>query len=164
MYFQRQDNEEVSFLLSIPSFPFDNMRDVSYRLRELVDYPRISCPIKYGDNYFFTKNDGLQNQDVLYIQKSLDAEAKVFLDPNKLDEKGLISLCSWKASRDGKLLSYSLCECGSDWRTIKIKSIPSGEDLEDKLEFVKFSGISWTHDNNGFFYSVNHLSLNLMNS
>ncbi|XP_074603193.1 prolyl endopeptidase-like isoform X2 [Brevipalpus obovatus] len=125
---------------------------ITNRLRELVDYPRISCPIKYGDHYFFTKNDGLQNQDVLYIQKSLDAEAKVFLDPNKLDEKGLISLCSWKASQDGKLLSYSLCECGSDWRTIRIKSVPSGEDLEDKLEFVKFSGISWTHDNNGFFY------------
>lgn len=124
-------------------------------MRELLDYPRIGCPVKCGKNYLLKKNDGLQNQDVLYVQESLEDEPKALLDPNKLDEKGLISLALWKASEDGTLLAYGLCQSGSDWRTVKIKSIPSGEDLEDIVEFVKYSGIEWTHDNKGFFYSVN---------
>jgi len=121
------------------------------RLTELLNYPRVSSPRKVGEVYFFSKNDGLQNQAVIYVQKGLDAEPEVFIDPNKLSENGTVAIGLLGASEDNTLMAYSRSEAGSDWSTIRIKDIATGEDLDDQIDWVKFSGTSWYGD--GFFYS-----------
>lgn len=117
------------------------------------NYPRYSLPYKHGDRYFFTKNDGLQNQSVLYMQKSLDGEASVVIDPNTLSEDGTVALNSEEYSHDGKLLAYGLSSSGSDWQEIHIRDIDAGKDFGEVLEWCKFSGIAWKHDNSGFYYN-----------
>lgn len=102
-------------------------------------------------------NSGLQNQYVVYIMRGgLDAKQEIFFDPNQLSEDGTISLSSYSVrfSDDGKWWAYGLQKSGSDWTTIKIKNVETGVDLPEELSNVKFSEISWTKDNNGFFYSV----------
>ena len=123
------------------------------RLTELWDYEKFSVPWKKGGRYFFEKNDGLQNQDVLYTMKSLDEEPRVLIDPNKLSEDGTVALRGLSVSEDGKLLAYSLSKAGSDWQDWYVRDIDTGKDLTDHLEWVKFSGASWTKDGKGFFYS-----------
>lgn len=91
---------------------------------------------------------------VYYKQKSLDAEPIVFLDPNKMSIDGTIALHSMVFSEDGNFVAYSQSESGSDWETIKIRNVETGIDFEDVLQRTKFATISWTHNNNGFFYSV----------
>lgn len=90
---------------------------------------------------------------VLYQQTSLESEPVEFVDPNKFADDGTTSLSSSEFSEDGKLFAYMLCEKGSDWATIKIRSAETKLDLDDRLENVKFSCLSWTHDNKGFFYN-----------
>ncbi|XP_015792125.1 prolyl endopeptidase isoform X2 [Tetranychus urticae] len=126
---------------------------INERLKDLMDYPKYSCPFKRGSRYFFRKNDGLQNQSVLYIQDSLDSEPKVFFDPNTLDKDGLVSLSFTNFSLDGEWLSYGLADAGSDWRRIKIRKVDTGADADETVYFCKYSQTSWTHDNKGFFYS-----------
>ncbi|MEL6140623.1 MAG: S9 family peptidase, partial [Bacteroidota bacterium] len=121
------------------------------RLTELVNYPRLSSPFKVGDYYFFSKNDGLQNQSVIYYQQGLDGEPKVFIDPNALNEDGTTSISLLGASKDKKYMAYSRSDAGSDWRKIYVREIATNTDLEDELEWVKFSGAGWYKD--GFFYS-----------
>jgi len=123
------------------------------RMTELFNYPKYSCPFKRGDKYFYFMNTGLQNQSVLYVQSSLDADAEVFLDPNKFSEDGTVSLRGRRFSEDGKLLAYGISKSGSDWVTIKFKDVETGEDLPDVLERVKFSCMEWTHDQKGLFYN-----------
>ncbi|MCI5057194.1 MAG: S9 family peptidase, partial [Flavobacteriales bacterium] len=128
------------------------MRDaIKDRLKELWNYPKYSSPFKRGDYYYFYKNDGLQNQYVLYRQKSLNDSAMVFLDPNKLNEKGTSALGSTSFSKDARYFAYAINEAGSDWATIYVRDTETGKDLEDKLEWVKFSGMAWA--GNGFYYS-----------
>lgn len=123
------------------------------RLTELWDYEKYSIPWKRGDRYFFFKNDGLQNQSVLYTLTDLQGEAQVLLDPNRLSEDGTIALSGFAVSRNGEYLAYGLSEGGSDWVQWYVKHIPTGEDGPDHLQWVKFSGAAWTEDHQGFFYS-----------
>ncbi|MFW9259686.1 prolyl oligopeptidase family serine peptidase [Nostoc sp. CALU 546] len=126
---------------------------IKQRLTKLWDYEKYGIPFKEGERYFYFKNDGLQNQSVLYTLKTLDDQPKVLLDPNKLSEDGTIALSGLSISEDGKLLAYGLSSSGSDWQEWKVRNIETGEDLQDHLKWIKFSGASWTYDNQGFFYS-----------
>ncbi|WP_414405607.1 prolyl oligopeptidase family serine peptidase [Synechococcus sp. R65.1] len=123
------------------------------RLTQLWNYEKYSQPFKEGGRYFYFKNDGLQNQSVLYTQASLEAEARVLLDPNTLSEDGTVALSGIAISRDGRYLAYGLSRSGSDWQEWKVRDIETGEDLPDHLRWIKFSGASWTPDGQGFFYS-----------
>lgn len=123
------------------------------RLTEVWDYEKYSVPWKKGGRYFFQKNDGLQNQYVLYTMKSLDGKPRVLIDPNKLSEDGTVAIRGLSVSEDGKHLAYALSEAGSDWQEWYVRDIETVEDLGDHLKWVKFSGASWTQDGKGFFYS-----------
>uniref|UniRef100_A0A7S1DPL6 Prolyl endopeptidase n=3 Tax=Hemiselmis andersenii TaxID=464988 RepID=A0A7S1DPL6_HEMAN len=105
------------------------------------------------DRYYFYKNDGLQNQYVLMTQKTLEDAPEVFFDPNALSSDGTKSLGPSSFSESGKYWAYGITASGSDWNTLYVKDIETGKTLEDKVEWVKFSGISWLHDDSGFFYS-----------
>ncbi|MEI6895861.1 MAG: prolyl oligopeptidase family serine peptidase [Colwellia sp.] len=121
------------------------------RLAELWNYEKIGAPFKKGDYTFFYKNDGLQNQYVVYRQKD-DGDAEVFLDPNAFSEDGTTSMGQLSFSKDGSLAAYSISEGGSDWRKIIIIDVETKKVLELPLIDVKFSGISW-FKNEGFYYS-----------
>ena len=123
------------------------------RLTELWDYPRFGVPLKKGGRYFFAKNDGLQNQAVLYWQTALDAEPRLLLDPNRLSEDGTVALSTSAWSEDGRLLAYGTSASGSDWQTFHVREVDTGRDRPDTLRWIKFSGAAWTHDGAGFFYS-----------
>ncbi|NES80280.1 MAG: S9 family peptidase [Moorea sp. SIO2B7] len=126
---------------------------IKQRLTKLWNYEKYGIPFKEGNRYFYFKNDGLQNQSVLYTLSSLEDIPKVLLDPNTLSEDGTVALSGLSISEDGKLMAYGLSTGGSDWIEWKVRDIESGEDFSDYIKWVKFSGVSWTHDNQGFFYS-----------
>ena len=125
---------------------------IKQRLTQLWDYEKFGIPFKEGSRYFYFKNDGLQNQSILYTLTSLDAEPRVLLDPNKLSEDGTVALSGLAISEDGKLLAYGLSTSGSDWQEWKVRDVETCVD-SDYLNWIKFSGASWSHDNQGFFYS-----------
>lgn len=122
------------------------------RLEELWDYEKYSVPIKEAGCYFFTRNDGLQNQSVLYVQDNLDTEPRPLIDPNTWSEDGTIALAGYEASRDGRYLAYGVAEAGSDWRTWKVLDLTTGETLPDEVAWVKYSSAEWLPDGSGFFY------------
>jgi len=121
-------------------------------LTEIWDFPKYGTPSRKGDRYFFMKNDGLQNQYVLYTHIGLDGEHEVLLDPNTLSEDGTVALAGTSLSNDGKYLAYKIARAGSDWNEIFVMDVATKEQLPDQIEWVKFSGISWLGD--GFFYSA----------
>ncbi|KAI3750731.1 hypothetical protein L2E82_21498 [Cichorium intybus] len=123
------------------------------KLTKFYDYPKFGAPFREADKYFYFYNSGLQPQKVLYMQDSLDGEAEVLLDPNGLSEDGTVSLNTYAVSEDAKYLAYALSSSGSDWVTIKVMRIDDKKVEPDTLSWVKFSGISWTNDSKGFFYS-----------
>lgn len=130
-------------------------QQLSDKVTALWNYPKYSAPARRGNNYFHYANSGLQNQSVLYKQVgSLEAEPSVFLDPNTLSADGTIALSNTAFSDDGQYFAYGLSESGSDWNKIKVKNVDTGADYPECLERIKFSGIAWTKDNKGFFYSV----------
>jgi prolyl oligopeptidase len=124
---------------------------VRERLEKMWDYPRFGVPFSEGDYYFFFKNDGLQNQAVLYIKEGLDGEPQVLLDPNKLSDDGTVALYDLSVSHDAKYMAYSISRSGSDWTEIYVMDIATRELLPDVVKWVKFSGMSW--ENDGFYYS-----------
>jgi prolyl oligopeptidase len=126
---------------------------IRQRLKKLWNYERYGVPFKEGGRYFFFKNDGLQNQNVLYTVPSLDAPPAVLLDPNGLSADGTVALADISVSDDGNLMAYGLSAAGSDWEQWKVRDVRTGKDLSDDLNWVKFSGASWKKDLSGFFYS-----------
>jgi len=126
---------------------------IKQRLTELWNYPRYSVPVREGSRYFYTKNDGLQNQAVLYWQERLEGEAHVVLDPNQLSADGTVALTNLAYSKDGRLLAYGLSRSGSDWQEIKIRNLDTGTDFQETLKWCKFSGIAWRHGHQGFYYN-----------
>lgn len=128
--------------------------ELKERLEKLWNYEKVGSPFKEGDYTYFYKNDGLQNQYVIYRHKNGEdaSKAEVFLDPNTFKEDGTISLAGLSFSKDGKTLAYAISEGGSDWRKVIILDVESKSMLEDTLVDVKFSGISWKL-NEGFYYS-----------
>ena len=127
--------------------------EIHSRLTKLWNFERFSPPIKRGGRYFFTRNDGLQNQAVLYWSDKLDSEPKLLLDPNKLSKDGTVALGGWDVSDDGKLLAFGLAGAGSDWREWKVMEVESQKERTDSIKWSKFAGIAWTPDNKGFFYA-----------
>ena len=125
---------------------------INSRLTELWDYPKYGAPFKEAGKYFFFKNNGLQNQSVLYTMQDLGAEPSVLLDPNTFTEDGTAALTGIEISDDGKYLVYQVAKSGSDWNDVFVKNIETGELLADHISWVKFSGLGWYKD--GFFYSA----------
>ena len=123
------------------------------RLTRLWNFERYGIPFRQGGRYFFTKNDGLQNQSVLHVTDALDAPPRTLLDPNTLSADGTVALSGYSVSDDGNLLAYGLSASGSDWNEWKVRDVRTGTDLSDHLKWVKFSRASWTKDGKGFFYS-----------
>ena len=143
------DQNKVTFAY-LNNIPFrDKLKS---RLETLFNYERVSAPTKHGDWEYFYKNDGLQNQSVLYRRKDADSEAEVFLDPNKFREDGTISLASTSFTDDGSLFGYLISVGGSDWRKAIVMNTETKEIVEDTLQNIKFSGMSW-RGNDGFYYS-----------
>ena len=126
---------------------------IRQRLTKLWNYERYSVPYQEGGRYFYSRNDGLQNQSVLYSMAKLGDTPRVLLDPNKLALDGTVALAGTAVSPDGKLLAYGTAASGSDWNEWKVRDIATGKDLSDHLKWVKFSSTSWTRDGKGFFYS-----------
>ncbi|MBU6228108.1 MAG: prolyl oligopeptidase family serine peptidase [Cyanobacteria bacterium REEB459] len=126
---------------------------IRQRLTQLWNYERYGIPFRQGDRYFYFKNDGLQNQSVLYTLASLEAEPRVLLDPNTLSPDGTVALSGLAVSEDGAWLAYGLSTAGSDWVEWHVRDIDTGGDTGDELRWVKFSSVAWTHDHQGFFYS-----------
>ena len=126
---------------------------IEKRLTELYNYPKIGVPRHRGPYYFFSKNAGLQNQSVYYVQKGLAGQPRPLIDPNTLSADGTVALSNTSPSPDGRLLGYALSQSGSDRQEIFVRSVVTGKDLPDHLKWMKFSPITWTHDGKGFYYT-----------
>ncbi|MBL8171423.1 MAG: S9 family peptidase [Acidobacteria bacterium] len=147
-WIEAENKLTFDFLEQIPQ-----RKQIKERLTTLWNYEKYSPPFKEGNQYFYFKNDGLQNQDVLYTLASLEAAPRVLLDPNKLSADGTVALSGLAISHDGKYLAYSLSSSGSDWQEWHVREIATGRDLSDVIKWSKFSGAAWTKDGQGFFYS-----------
>ncbi len=123
------------------------------RLTELWNYPRTGLPFKEANWYFYTKNDGLQNQSPLFVRDGLSGAERLLIDPNTLSKDGTVAVALTSPSPDGKWLGYGLATGGSDWRELKLRDVATGQDATDVIKWAKFTGFSWTHDAKGFFYS-----------
>ena len=122
------------------------------RLKEVWNYPKYGIPRQRGSRLFFTQNDGLQAQPILYVQKG-DGEPRVLIDPNALSDDGTVAMVDWQPTADGRYMMYALSESGLDWRTFKVRDVTTGQDLDDTLENIKFSSAAWRKDGSGFYYS-----------
>ena len=137
---------------------FDYLKEIPFRetikerLEDLLNYERYSAPLEEGNYTYFSKNDGLQDQSVMYRQKKGSEDTEVFLDPNKFSADGTTSLSGTSFTKDGSLLAYLISEGGSDWRKVIVIDAETKEVVDDTLKDVKFSGIAW-NGNEGFYYS-----------
>jgi prolyl oligopeptidase len=143
-----QNKVTFGYLNQIPERP-----QLRNRLTELWNYERYGAPFKRGGKYFYFKNDGLQNQSVLYVTTNLRETGQVLLDPNKLAADGTTALSGLSVSEDGKTLAYGIAVAGSDWQEWRFIDIATGAPLPDVLKHIKFSGVSWMADGSGVFYS-----------
>lgn len=152
------DSEETkNWVTAQNELTFNHLKKIPYReairerLSNLWNYERYSAPFKEGGKYYYFKNDGLQNQSVLYAQDEPGGESTLVLDPNQFSTDGTASLAGYSFSNDGRYLAYQVSTGGSDWRTAYVKDLQTGKVMEDKLEWLKFTGTPWY--GNGFFYS-----------
>jgi prolyl oligopeptidase len=143
-----QNQVTQSYLAQIPA-----RAAIKQRLTSLWNYERYSVPYKEGGRYFYSRNDGLQNQAVLYTMNKIDDTPRVLLDPNTLAADGTVALSGTAVSPDGKLLAYGTAASGSDWNEWRVRDIETGKDNDDVIRWVKFSSTAWTKDGKGFFYS-----------
>lgn len=143
-----QNEVTFAYLASIPEREL-----IAKRMRELWDYERFSLPKKAGDRYFYRYNNGLQNQDVIRTQTSLDGAAELLIDPNTWSDDGTVALAGYWPSKDGSHIAYTIQDGGSDWREARVMNVDTGEVLDDHLEWLKFTGLSWAADGSGFYYS-----------
>jgi prolyl oligopeptidase len=143
----KEQNEVTNDYLS--KIPF--REKIREKLTKIWNYPKYGVPFREGPWYFYTKNNGLQNQSVLYIREGLNGSPRILLDPNTFSHDGTIALAGLSASRDGKYLAYSIARSGSDWNEICVLENGSGKVIPDTLKWVKFSGMAWKKD--GFYYS-----------
>lgn len=144
---KEQNKTTFNYLDKIPF-----RKELKKRLEQLWNFEKLGSPFKEGDYVYFFKNDGLQNQNVLYRKKGEEAEAEVFLDPNSFSEDATTSLAGINFSKDGSIAAYSISEGGSDWRKVIVINAENKSIVEDTLVDIKFSGVSW-RGNEGFFYS-----------
>jgi prolyl oligopeptidase len=155
----RKSDEVRNWVTSQNEVTFKYLETLPYReqiekrVTELWDYEKFGTPSKQGGRYYFSKNDGLQNQSVLYRMDTLDDEAKVLIDPNNWSKDGTVALAGMAFSDDGKHVAYGVAKAGSDWRTWKVMEIESGKILDDEINWIKFGGADWSKDGKGFFYS-----------
>ncbi len=126
---------------------------INKKITKVWNYEKVGVPSRYAGVLFYSKNSGLQNQSPVYMQRSPSSAATMVLDPNKLSPDGSIALLSYQASPDAKYLCYGLSQGGADWEELHVRELTTSRDLPDTLHWVKFSGTSWTNDNQGFFYS-----------
>ena len=147
-WIEAQNRLTSAYLAEIPA-----RAAIRERLTKLWNYPKYGAPFRKAGRYFFLKNDGLQNQSVLYKQASLAATPETLLDPNTFSDDGTVALSTLAVSDDGRLLAYGTAASGSDWEEFRVRDVVSAQDLPDHLKWIKFSGASWTKDGAGFFYS-----------
>ncbi|MEZ4273014.1 MAG: prolyl oligopeptidase family serine peptidase [Myxococcota bacterium] len=126
---------------------------IKHRLTELWNFERTTVPRKKRGRYFYEKNDGLQNQNVIMTMEGLTGSPRVLLDPNHLSKDGTVAFAGGKVSENGKYFAYALQQSGSDWMQWYVRDVDSGKDLSDHIQWVKFSTVAWSPDNSGFFYS-----------
>jgi len=147
-WIEAQNRVTEQYLASIPE-----RAAIHRRLTELWNFPRWSAPTRRGARYFYFRNTGLQNQSVMYVAASPRGPARVLLDPNTLRADGTEALSTTALSDDGTLLAYGVASGGSDWQEFRVREVATGRDLPDRVRWIKFSGMSWTKDGKGFFYS-----------
>ena len=149
--------ETLAWVKAENQVTFDYLAKIPYRsqlkqrLEELYNYPKYGIPSRSGSYYFWSKNDGLQNQSVLYVQKGLEGTPRVLIDPNQLSTDGTVRLMAGEPSRDGRYFAYYLSSGGSDWLQGHVLEIETGTVLKDDLKWLKVTGLAWFGD--GFFYS-----------
>ena len=142
---QEQNKVTFDYLGKIASR--DKIRE---RLKKIWNFEKISAPYKKGKYYFYSRNDGIQNQSVLYVKEGLNGEARVLIDPNTFSQDGTVSLSGTSVSHDGKYIAYGLSKAGSDWVEYDVMEIATGKKLDDHLKWIKFAGLAWKGD--GFYY------------
>jgi len=146
---QSQNDLTLPFLKSLPE-----REGIEARMSELWNYARMGLPARETGFYLYQKNDGLQNQGVLYLAGELGGSERVLLDPNQLSKDGTVALGSLAVTEDGRHMAYMLSEAGSDWNRIQVLDTATGKDLGERVDWVKFSGLSWAKDGSGFYYST----------
>jgi prolyl oligopeptidase len=147
-WIEAENKVTADYLAAIPE-----RKKINEKMTALWNYEKYTVPYHEGSRYFFSKNTGLQNQNVVYTGSTLPGEAKMLLDPNTLSKDGTIALSGIDITDDGKLMAYGLAVAGSDWQQWKVREIETGKDLSDEVQWVKFSAASWKQDGSGFFYS-----------
>jgi len=144
---EAQNKVTFGYLESIPE-----RGKIQKRLTELWNYEKFGVPFEEGGRYFYSRNNGLQNQSVLYWSDSLASDPKVLIDPNSMSKDGTVALAGVSVSKDGKYIAYGIAEAGSDWNRWKIREVATGKDLDDELKWIKFSSAAWDKQNRGFYY------------
>jgi prolyl oligopeptidase len=143
-----QNQVTNAFLATLPA-----RAALKQRMTQLYDYERFGIPQKKGGRYFYARNNGLQNQSVLFVRDSLNGEGRMLIDPNTWSQDGATALAEWLPSEDGRNVLYSVQEGGTDWRTVRVLDVATGKPRTDEVKWVKFSALEWAKDGSGFYYS-----------